>query len=165
MSRRNRTRDTDAISTYNPTVRPTQVLRASKPAIPVFSQSVKQPFKPIYQSDRRLYHPDGIFRPVAATRASARNIIEVPHVRVKTVTRIAPKSGKFVRVKIPVPVKSRVRSEQHLSPGHFQFQQPKRVSLCMRRRERREVLFALGRTGKGNRKPKWNYNSYISCGG
>lgn len=43
------------------------------------------------------------------------------------------------------------------------FQEPRRVPVCVRRKERREVLFAKGKSGRGYRKPRWNERSYMRC--
>lgn len=42
------------------------------------------------------------------------------------------------------------------------FNDPK-VRLCLRRKVRREVLFAKGRSGSGFRRPRWNYLSRVRC--
>lgn len=50
---------------------------------------------------------------------------------------------------------------------HTYFQDHRRVIVCIRRRLRRAVLFALQKTGKGgsrrNRRPHWTEQSYIRC--
>nr|DAW32785.1 MAG TPA: hypothetical protein [Microviridae sp.] len=43
------------------------------------------------------------------------------------------------------------------------FSVPQQVLVCVRRKQRRQVLFAKGKSGSGNRKPRWNANSYIWC--
>lgn len=40
---------------------------------------------------------------------------------------------------------------------------PKRAFLCARRQIRREVLFAHGRGGRGNRPPRYNQQSKVIC--
>lgn len=45
------------------------------------------------------------------------------------------------------------------------FQDPKRVLVCLRRKQRKEILFAINRTGSGNRKPRRTSTSNISCKG
>lgn len=49
-------------------------------------------------------------------------------------------------------------------PDVLKFRVPKRVALCVRRKERKEVLHALGRlrSGRGGRKRR-NYWSNVSC--
>lgn len=49
-------------------------------------------------------------------------------------------------------------------PKAVQFNQPEAVSVCVRRKQRREVLHALGRTGRHGRKHiKRNTWSDVSC--
>lgn len=46
----------------------------------------------------------------------------------------------------------------------FSFKDAKRVAVCLRRKERREVMFAKRKTGKGSRAPRRrNYYSSVSC--
>lgn len=57
-----------------------------------------------------------------------------------------------------------VRSKGHYTPDVFRFTSPKKVAICVRRQRRREVLFALRKTGKGSRsKRRRNDHSDISC--
>lgn len=45
------------------------------------------------------------------------------------------------------------------------FTAPDRVLMCVRRKQRREVMFAKGKTGRrGQKRPKFNWFSRISCG-
>ena len=49
---------------------------------------------------------------------------------------------------------------------HDTFQQPERVSVCVRRKARKRVLFALQKTGKGSgakRTARWTAKSFIRC--
>lgn len=43
------------------------------------------------------------------------------------------------------------------------FASPRKVMVCVRRKERREVLFAKKRTGAGNKRPRWTETSYTAC--
>lgn len=65
------------------------------------------------------------------------------------------------------PVGDRVsgRKDKKWRPETFQFAVPKRVAICIRRKQRREVLFALKRSGKGSkaRRRRRNYYSDVSC--
>lgn len=47
----------------------------------------------------------------------------------------------------------------------WQFEHPRRVLVCVRRKERRQVMFALKRTGKGSRsrRRRRNYFSEVKC--
>lgn len=49
-------------------------------------------------------------------------------------------------------------------PHRISFPHPESVLVCVRRRRRRETLFASGKAGKGRlRRPKWNAWSHVSC--
>lgn len=44
------------------------------------------------------------------------------------------------------------------------FNEPSRVAICVRRKIRREVMFARGKTGRrGQKRPKFNWFSRIAC--
>lgn len=43
------------------------------------------------------------------------------------------------------------------------FSLPQSVMVCVRRKQRREVLLALGRGGAKHKPPKWNEESHIRC--
>lgn len=62
------------------------------------------------------------------------------------------------------PARATVPSRSFLTPT-IAFRAPDRVVVCVRRQRRREVLFAKRRLGAGARlrKPRWKYDSYISC--
>lgn len=85
--------------------------------------------------DRRQFHPLGDFRPVSSVRRASR---------------------RFVIPKASSPFK--------LSTG-IAFAVPREVSVCVRRRERREVLHALKKVGAGSRARyrRRNYWSSVSC--
>jgi len=88
-------------------------------------------------ADRRLYHPEGRNRAPATIG-----------------TRVANASRIIMAKPSPVRKVSRLT-----------FQTPKKVAVCVRREQRREVLMALGKAGGGRsrRKPKRNHLSEISC--
>lgn len=51
----------------------------------------------------------------------------------------------------------------HLRPK-LSFQDPLRLQVCIRRKTRRQVMFAKKKAGKaGQRKPRYNYYSSIKC--
>lgn len=95
------------------------------------------PLRPI--EDRRTYHPLRAFRPAQSLgrRDAARVVLERPRQR--------PGRSFF-----PIDV--------------FKFAVPRKVAICVRRKERRETLFAkkLTRSGAGAPKRR-NYWSAISC--
>ena len=97
-------------------------------------------------SDRRLYHPAKEVAPVYSPRKSQRRIVEVP----KNVSLAG-------RKKAAAPKRAR--------GFKFSFAVPREVELCVRRARRRQVLFALRRTGKGSRRVhrRRNYWSGVTC--
>lgn len=60
---------------------------------------------------------------------------------------------------------NRKRASRALVPSRVKFNVPQEVALCVRRKQRREVLFAKRRTGKGSRarRRRRTYWSNISC--
>lgn len=48
------------------------------------------------------------------------------------------------------------------SPIHG-FVAPRGVAICVRRKIRREVIFARGKQGRGNKKPRYNLFSKVRC--
>lgn len=96
--------------------------------------------------DRRTYHPQGPKRP-------ARSVDKPLH---RLVITKGPEH--------PAPSK---RSQATLSalPKGVSFHAPKKVLVCVRRQARKEVLFALSKTGKGARarRRRHSYYSKIGC--
>lgn len=89
--------------------------------------------------DRRTFHPD--FVPRTFSRSPA-----------KIQVRNAPRNQKIQTPPTPRP--------------HYSFNAPDRVLVCVRRQRRKEVLFAKRHAGKsGQRKPRFNQFSNISCKG
>lgn len=86
--------------------------------------------------DRRRYHPLREFRPahVLGGRSASRVVLDRP------------------------------RTRPFSFPDVLRFAIPKKVALCIRRKERRETLFAMKRTRSGAGRPKRrNYWSAIKC--
>lgn len=65
----------------------------------------------------------------------------------------------------PADVRVQRPRERGLMASRLAFDDPRRVIVCERRKRRREVLFSLGRTGKGKgkRRHKWTEDSHIVC--
>lgn len=80
--------------------------------------------------DRRNWHPDG----VAPVRSSRRSAVRLEH--------------------RPTRSTAAVSSARARAPDFTWFAQPRHVLVCVRRKERREVLFATRGRGKGSRTPK-----------
>lgn len=90
--------------------------------------------------DRRTYHPDGPSRP-------ARSLDRPTHTLV-----------------LPVHPKNVNKSRAGLSalPKTVQFQAPKKVLVCIRRNQRKQVLHALKLTGKGSKARRHRKTEYTS---
>lgn len=100
------------------------------------------PLDPLVElEDNRTFHPSGSSRaPRFAVRLSARDRQPSPRQR---------------------QVGYRPRSQ---TKAVIAFEQPDQVVLCVRRKERREVLFAKRRHGRGGRRPRRRtWKSQISC--
>lgn len=72
----------------------------------------------------------------------------------------------------PAPVVGReVHTDKMRKQGlpsrlRYEFEDPKRTLVCIRRKARRAAIFAMRRAGKGgrkNRKARWTDKSYITC--
>lgn len=96
--------------------------------------------------DRRYFHPEGVNRPAASFRT--------PRHRLTVVDRQTGLGDLFASLRaFPDPTNAIVA-----------FQEPNRVLVCVRRKQREEVLHALGKTGRGGQKsPRYNWTSNISC--
>lgn len=118
-----------------------------KPYVPV----VTPPQLHLPTFDQRRFHPDPITRPIAEPRSAAR--LTIP----------AHKSARAVSVGGPFRTavgNSRIGSLPH----QVAFQAPKRVAVCVRRKTRREVIFAKNHAGKGSRaRRSRNQWSDIKC--
>lgn len=84
--------------------------------------------------DRRQWHPERWDRPLAAVPRSAARVV----------------------------VKDSATPQRRL-PAQLAFSDPRKLLVCHKRKERREVILALGKGGGGNRPPKRNRWSNISC--
>lgn len=101
----------------------------------------RRPLRPVsLLEDRRRFHPQRDLRPAASFFTKPRLVI-----------RKARKA----------PLRSRMTAFSGFS-HRIGFEVPKRVAICVRRKERREVIMARG--GGGSRKAKRrNYFSSIEC--
>lgn len=89
--------------------------------------------------DRRRFHPMRSLRPAAALRRSSRRLL----VSQSPTSNLA---GRF-------------------PPTGLSFAAPRKVAVCVRRKTRREVIFAMRKRGKGaaSRKRRRNGFSQIGC--
>lgn len=95
--------------------------------------------------DRRQWHPEEPFEPARSARSLSDSFVVADPVR--PTKRQAP--GRPLSISADV----------------FRFKVPDNVAVCIRRKERREVLFAKRKTGKGSRKRfrRRNYYTEVSC--
>lgn len=96
-------------------------------------------------SDRREYHPDDFFAPLYSSSVFARDVVD------KNVNKAA-RSVRF-------------RSPFMSTPTRLGVRIPNKVALCVRRKVRREVIFAKRKFGAGSRARfrRRNYWSEVSC--
>lgn len=80
-------------------------------------------------------------------------------------------SGRMAAVgRAPRRMVSRFHAPGLVSPSSWvggdraAFRAPARVTVCVRRQRRREVIMARGLGGGRHRRPRFNERSYISCG-
>lgn len=86
--------------------------------------------------DRREFHPSG--------RARSARLVD----------------GRSAAIQVGRPSRSRPQA----LPAGVRFSMPWRVMMCVRRKRRREVMFAKGKAGRrGQRPPRRNYYSEVSC--
>lgn len=113
----------------------------------------------------RRFHLSNLLHAIAPIQTrlqQAEDLRRVPHEFRQE--RYLLRSGQPARVRYET-VQTNVRG--HLrTQVHPYFRQPERTAVCIRRKERRRVLFALQKTGKGGRRqrpPRWTEKSYIRC--
>lgn len=95
------------------------------------------PMRLIDVEDRRRYHPDRRFRRLRQVNAVVGGNVIV---------------GRSNR--------------SNVVPSGLRFENPRKLIVCVRRNRRREILHALGRTGRGsrfNKRRRRNELSSISC--
>lgn len=109
--------------------------------------------------DARFYHPLGDARPLGSRVRSDR------HLLVYGSAAVSGQKRGTRRIASPwAPSKEiRVFAEPGSAPAAIGVRRPRNVSICMRRKARREVMHAKGLNGGGNRKPRWNFRSFIRC--
>lgn len=104
----------------------------------------------VLPGDRREYHPLGRARPPVKLNG-------VPRVRLQAKRKpVATVKPSFVAGDVNGAVADSLRG--------VQFEDARRVAICVRRRRRREVMFAIKKAGKiGQRPPRRNFYSEVSC--
>lgn len=103
--------------------------------------------------DRRTFHPEGRYN------APVRTVFGTP-ARLTVVDRNYTKTGPFSRASVvSAPARSQTKAA-------LAFSTPGSVVVCVRRQRRREVMFALQKTGRGagkQKRPRRTELSKISC--
>jgi len=97
--------------------------------------------------DRRLFSPE-LARPAQALQRMAARLVVKDH---------DPNVNR---------THQKVRANQLHVPSNVRFSDPSRVAVCVRRHQRREVLHALKRVGRGSapvRRARWSEFSDIKC--
>ena len=113
------------------------VLRSvPRPVVRVFEVPVRRLPSPVF-GDRRIFNPSGLLRPVVSSVRAARRLVPARKASPSRVMSLAARIG---------------------------FAVPRQVSICVRRKQRKETLFALKLTsrGAGSRKRR-NIWSEVSC--
>lgn len=146
----NRRRDTSRI-TNHPVARKQDYQHNVSPSyIPTRNWIRPNPVLTYYE-DRRQWHPEGAYRP-------ARSFSQPRH----RLTIVEPRRASQPYSSWRSPY---LRSNFSLTQ-RVAFQKPEKVLVCVRRQQRREVLFARKKTGRGagrRSKPRFNFYSSISC--
>lgn len=85
--------------------------------------------------DRRLWHPERVFRPAFSLTRSAKRLV------------------------LKSPTKHQAAK---LSEG-LKFADPRKVVICVKRKIRKQIMHVIGAAGGKVRKPRRNYWSEVSC--
>lgn len=115
---------------------------------------------PLILEDRRTWHPEGDYRPSESLFRADHHVVEV-----FPADEPAVRPGRSQRPSTVRQIRPNTRSRPRMrGKPRFKYQHPKGVAVCVRRHQRKEVLFALKRTGKGARaRRRRNYQSEVSC--
>lgn len=107
--------------------------------------------------DRRLYHPEGKYRPAVSLVESYPTLTETsPNPLRHKPRRIG---GDLVN-----PTSGEILSFGAFDPFKISWSNPWKMAICLKRKMRREVMHALGMAGKtGFKKPKFTQYSYVKC--
>lgn len=121
--------------------------------------------------DRRLHYPSRVRPAKGLSLLSSRKVLDDRRSEVGSERRRPKRVSQQLRHRVRGVLygnNARVLARKlvvRAVPTRIRFSDPKRVAICVRRHTRREVLFALKKTGKGARahKRKWNENSEVRC--
>ena len=164
MAKGRRSRDANVVSSRR--LRPPPSPR-SRPRVTQSSVRVVSPHSEPGIDDGRVWHPSGSFRPALTTdftpvkRLVVRDRPKVIRSVGSTSKTVSTKSKKAHRATV-----NRFGPVLHSqTKAIVAFAEPKRVLVCVKRKERREVLHAKKKAGRSVRSPTWNRFSHISCRG
>lgn len=117
--------------------------------------SLNQTFQNLLQSplslyeDRRTFNPEGDLAPARSFNQSRHRLI-YPNSQPNVNKNRTPSNTRTIKY----------------PSASIAFDNPDKVLICARRKIRKEVLHALKKSGKtGQRRPRYNYYSKISCKG
>lgn len=117
---------------------------------------VKKAVQPalVQVEDRRTFHPDQRNRPAKTISGRTAPITVGNRPRKKPETP----GARLARLRFGPKVHSQTK-------GHLTFAVPSETIVCLRRKRRKEVIFAKNKAGKGSRKPNRtrSWLSKISC--
>lgn len=106
--------------------------------------------------DRRTFHPDRVRPARGLSRRAVRFMVSPPRASIRRAT---------ARGLHPSLLQSRALRSSALSiPSGVSFHAPKTVLVCVRRKTRREVLFATNSTGKGARARRRRQSEFSDIG-
>lgn len=115
--------------------------------------------------DGRVWHPSGSFRPAFTTDFTPVKRVVVRD-RPKTLRSVGSTS-KTVSTKAKKAHRAAVNRFGPVLHSQTKaivaFEHPKRVLVCVKRKERKEVLHAKRKVGRGNRPPTRNRWSNVTC--
>lgn len=122
--------------------------------IPVRRRQYVEPYSLLDIEDRRRWDPEGEIAPARSVRGPS------------FVSEVYPSSFTYGgALKKNVPLRGRPFRSPFLNTSRFEFDRRRNPVVCVRRKQRREVLFAKRRTGKGSKSPRHrNYWSDVECG-
>lgn len=103
--------------------------------------------------DRRTFQPERLISPARSPRRWNVRLVDGPKKNRKFFQKGADQAGS--------PQKLLLRNRVFM--GGRYFAAPKYVAVCVRRKARREVLFAIGKGGGGKRRGRRNQFSNVRC--
>lgn len=144
--------------------RPDAVLKRSEPLASLLRPLTPKPvlnLPKLSLPDARLHHPENLNRPLLKIDGRRGVALKPKNFTIRAVAAARPKSAAVAAVKSKI-----VKHKMPVAgvPARLQFSAPKKVVLCVKRKMRREVIFAKNKAGGGPRKkPRRTMYSSFSC--